>query len=87
MGASQSCRLAHRHGYYLHEQVPATHWCITRADLKILRKRVRHGVDQGMITPTVLDPFDPSDNAIGPNIHTHRQQAIGNNLNSLFEKE
>lgn len=65
-----------RSGYAAHECVPASHWCVMKADLYVLRSKVREYVAQGFIMPSEFDPFDPDDDAYGPCIHTVVQLMI-----------
>ena len=48
-------------GDWLHHNVPLDHWCVTRDDLKELRKIVKIAVRDGHIKPTERDPFNPED--------------------------
>jgi len=50
--------------------VPPECWCITRDDLKLIRKEIEEAIAQKVIKPTQLDGFDPNDRKIGPNMHT-----------------
>lgn len=63
-------------GAALHRDVPPERWCVTRADLRSLRKLVRQSVENGRIKPTDFDPFDVHDQAIGPSFYTVAEQLI-----------
>ena len=61
----------------LHESVTPDRWCVTRSDLIYLRQEVWRAIQCGEIRPLdVSDPFLPSDDQYGPNIHTVNTQYI-----------
>lgn len=63
-------------GATMHSEVSPECWCVTKDDLKHLRKLIREAVEQGTIEPTAFDSFDPCDRAIGPNMYTINEQFI-----------
>eukprot|EP00929_Paragymnodinium_shiwhaense_P029285 TRINITY_DN16814_c0_g1_i4.p1 TRINITY_DN16814_c0_g1~~TRINITY_DN16814_c0_g1_i4.p1 ORF type:complete len:509 (-),score=52.05 TRINITY_DN16814_c0_g1_i4:778-2304(-) len=63
-------------GPTLHQSVPKDMWCVTKYDLRELRRKVIKAIKDGTITPTERDPFDPKDFSIGPNIYTVTEQYI-----------
>ncbi|CAJ1428575.1 unnamed protein product [Effrenium voratum] len=63
-------------GTSLHREVPMGRWCVTKRDLQDFRVLVQQAVAKGDIQPTALDPFDPTDFTIGPNMHTVTEQYI-----------
>jgi len=65
-----------RDGERLHREVPEAWWCVTKADLQQFRRLVWHAVQEHRITPTESDPFDASDDRIGPTMHTVNGQFI-----------
>ncbi|CAK0888635.1 unnamed protein product [Prorocentrum cordatum] len=65
-----------RDGERLHREVPEERWCVTKADLRQLRRLVWHAVQEHRIIPTESDPFDASDDRIGPSMHTVNSQFI-----------
>lgn len=63
-------------GEVLHGQIPPEMWCITREDLKELRRQIHAAVKEGRIKPIPVDPvtqrgdaFDPDDHTMGPNMY------------------
>ena len=62
----------------LHESVPPDRWCVTRADLKQLRREVWQAIQKGEICPPDdgSDDFDSSDQLFGPSIYTVNKQHI-----------
>ena len=61
----------------LHETVAPDRWCVTRSDLLHLRQEVWRAIQCGEIRPLDdSDPFEPSDDQYGPNIHTVNAQYI-----------
>ncbi|CAK0881830.1 unnamed protein product [Prorocentrum cordatum] len=65
-----------RDGASLHREVPMERWCVTKADLKQLRRLVWRAVQEHRIVPTEYDPFDASDDRIGPSVYTVNEQYI-----------
>eukprot|EP00747_Dinoflagellata_sp_TGD_P179099 gnl/TRDRNA2_/TRDRNA2_29297_c0_seq1.p1 gnl/TRDRNA2_/TRDRNA2_29297_c0~~gnl/TRDRNA2_/TRDRNA2_29297_c0_seq1.p1 ORF type:complete len:547 (+),score=58.59 gnl/TRDRNA2_/TRDRNA2_29297_c0_seq1:75-1715(+) len=63
-------------GEALHGRVEAAKWCVTRSDLKLLRRQVCEAIREGRIAPTDMDPFDPKDSVIGPSVYTVVDQYI-----------
>eukprot|EP00931_Biecheleriopsis_adriatica_P116490 TRINITY_DN9212_c0_g1_i1.p1 TRINITY_DN9212_c0_g1~~TRINITY_DN9212_c0_g1_i1.p1 ORF type:complete len:638 (+),score=104.59 TRINITY_DN9212_c0_g1_i1:48-1916(+) len=57
-------------GEKLHRSITADRWCVSKEDLYFLRKEILSAVKSGQIHPTDLDPFDPADEQIGPNLYT-----------------
>lgn len=57
-------------GEEAHSRIGAEMWCVTKNDLKHLRKQVAKAIHDGEIQPTSSDDFDPCDNDIGPNVYT-----------------
>jgi len=60
----------------LHRAVPAERWCVTKEDLRDVRRLVAAAVKEGTISPTSRDAFDSEDQRIGPSIYTVNQQFI-----------
>ncbi|CAE7945259.1 unnamed protein product [Symbiodinium necroappetens] len=61
----------------LHDIVAPNRWCVTRSDLIYLRHEVWRAIQCGEIRPCdESDPFEPSDDQYGPNIHTVNRQYI-----------
>ena len=62
----------------MHESVPPDHWCVTRSDLKYLRREVRGAIQNGEIGPPDdgTDDFAVSDKQYGPSIYTVNTQYI-----------
>eukprot|EP00927_Polykrikos_kofoidii_P020911 TRINITY_DN19982_c0_g1_i1.p1 TRINITY_DN19982_c0_g1~~TRINITY_DN19982_c0_g1_i1.p1 ORF type:complete len:655 (-),score=67.53 TRINITY_DN19982_c0_g1_i1:23-1987(-) len=65
-----------RDGQALTRRVPPQHWGVTRADIRTLRRSIVKAVERGDIMPTTSDPFDVTDDVVGPNIHTVVKQYI-----------
>jgi len=63
-------------GEELHNSVTAERWCVTRRDLRHLRKKVCKALKHGQITPTDRDAFDPQDRRFGPTIYTVTDQLV-----------
>lgn len=63
-------------GAEMHRRISPERWCVTRRDLELFDLQVKRAIDEGKITPSELDPFDPFDREIGPNVHTVVQQWI-----------
>lgn len=60
-------------GEELHHKVtgvPPHRWCVTKEDLRYLRREIHWAVRRGDIEPHERDPFDPHDNVVGPNMYT-----------------
>ena len=62
----------------LHETVPPARWCVTKEDLKVLRREVLHAIQLGEIQPPSdgSDDFDFSDGIYGPSIYTVNEKYI-----------
>ena len=62
----------------LHESVSPDRWCVTRADLKYLRREVLAAIQDGEIRPPECgsDDFQTSDMRYGPSIYTVNKQHI-----------
>jgi len=63
-------------GAELHRRVQPEMWCVTRSDFIRLRKNIQEAVREGKIQPIPVDgdtgrgdPFDPSDDTIGPSVY------------------
>ena len=67
---------SHADGAALHRRVSPDKWCVTRGDLRFLRREIRRAIDSGRIQPTDRDPFDVLDNVCGPNVYTVCEQYI-----------
>ena len=65
-----------RNGMELHHLVSPDRWCVTYNDLLNFRCLVQKYVAEGRVVPTELDRFIPTDNVIGPCIHTINAQFI-----------
>lgn len=63
-------------GRELHRSVEKSRWCVTKVDLADFGRLVGSAIMEGSIQPTELDPFDPCDAQIGPNIYTVNEQFI-----------
>lgn len=63
-------------GEKLHGEIPPSMWCVTRADLRALRRAVRQSVRDGSVYPTARDNFSTSDTTIGPSLYTVVEQYI-----------
>ncbi|CAE7421967.1 unnamed protein product [Symbiodinium sp. CCMP2592] len=59
----------------LHEAVPPDRWCVTRLDLKYLRREVQQAIWDGNIYPP-QDGSDDFDSQHGPSIYTVNEQHI-----------
>jgi len=70
------CQFEWRDGRLLHEVVPPSRWCVTRADLVDFRNDVSIALERRHITPTDDDDFDPSEKHIGPTMATINKQFI-----------
>ncbi|CAE7208210.1 unnamed protein product [Symbiodinium sp. CCMP2592] len=73
-----SCRYTTQEALALHESVPPDHWCVTRSDLKHLRREVLKAIENGEIGPPDdgTDDFAVSDKQYGPSIYTVNRQYI-----------
>ncbi|CAE7443446.1 unnamed protein product, partial [Symbiodinium natans] len=62
----------------LHESISPDRWCVTRADLRHLRKEVRRAIQAGEIRPPDdgSHEFQSSDELYGPSIYTVNTQHI-----------
>ena len=69
-------RMLESDGARLHRTVEKHLWCVTLEDLRQFRRLIRHAVANGVIKPTDQDPFDISDNRIGPSMYTVNMQYI-----------
>ncbi|CAK0846071.1 unnamed protein product [Prorocentrum cordatum] len=63
-------------GARMHNSISPHKWCVTRTDLEQFRRLVRRACLDGRIRPTKADPFDPTENVIGPCIHIIVDQYI-----------
>eukprot|EP00928_Gymnodinium_smaydae_P004464 TRINITY_DN11517_c0_g1_i1.p1 TRINITY_DN11517_c0_g1~~TRINITY_DN11517_c0_g1_i1.p1 ORF type:complete len:691 (-),score=95.77 TRINITY_DN11517_c0_g1_i1:190-2262(-) len=63
-------------GRELHRQIGAERWCVTRNDLRLLRREVWNAIREKRIQPTEQDAFDLNDQRIGPTIYTVTEQYI-----------
>lgn len=63
-------------GAKLHAEVPMERWCISLEDLKQFKRLVSQAVSDGRISPTEMNPFDPTDYSIGPSMYTVTEQYI-----------
>jgi hypothetical protein len=63
-------------GQRLHTAVPPQRWCVSKQDLLDFRRTVQQKVADGTIRPSDVDPFDATDNYVGPSVHTVNQQLI-----------
>jgi len=63
-------------GNEMHHRIGAERWCVTRHDLRMLRRQVAKAIAEGNIVPTELDQFDPADRTIGPNVYTFVDQFV-----------
>lgn len=60
----------------MHSEIDPECWCVTRRDLRELRRRVRLAVLERRIVPTEMDNFDPAENEVGPNFYTVVEQYL-----------
>eukprot|EP00933_Yihiella_yeosuensis_P052327 TRINITY_DN5035_c1_g1_i2.p1 TRINITY_DN5035_c1_g1~~TRINITY_DN5035_c1_g1_i2.p1 ORF type:complete len:378 (+),score=40.35 TRINITY_DN5035_c1_g1_i2:27-1136(+) len=60
----------------MHCSISADRWCITKADLRDVAKRVKMSILDGSIQPTLRDAFDKNDLSIGPSVYTVNEQFI-----------
>ncbi|CAK0829566.1 unnamed protein product [Prorocentrum cordatum] len=63
-------------GNRLHYCIPPRKWCVTRKDVEQFRRLVRRAVLDGRIRPTESDQFDPTDDRVGPTVHTVCEQYV-----------
>mmetsp|Transcript_65985 Transcript_65985/g.183813 ORF Transcript_65985/g.183813 Transcript_65985/m.183813 type:complete len:551 (-) Transcript_65985:53-1705(-) len=57
--------------------IPPENWCVTKADLKYLRRAIAQAIHEGKIRPVPIDPatgrgdpFNEEDDAVGPNMYS-----------------
>lgn len=63
-------------GQEMHNRIPADEWCVTKRDLRFLRREVQRAIREGVIRPTQRDNFAATDLEYGPTIYTVTEQFI-----------